>query len=121
MNQQTQKYYDLASVLIAAGALALTLTLHLLPALLVGLLVYQLVHILSPRITSKRLSGGRAKVVVVALIASATATSIALIIWGIAVFLRGDSGNLAALLQKMVEVLGTSKMALPAPLRGNSG
>ena len=117
MNQQTQKYYDLASVLIAAGALVLTLTLHLLPALLVGLLVYQLVHILSPRITSKRLSGGRAKVVVVALIASATATSIALIIWGIAVFLRGDSGNLAALLQKMVEVLGTSKMALPAPLQ----
>lgn len=117
MNQQTQKYYDLASVLIAAGALVLTLTLHLLPALLVGLLVYQLVHILSPRITSKRLSGGRAKVVVVALIASATATSIALIIWGIAVFLRGDSGNLAALLQKMVEVLGTSKMALPASLQ----
>lgn len=118
MTQATQKYYDLASVLIAALLLALTLALHLLPALLVGLLVYQLVHLVSPKITSKRLSGGRAKVVVVALIASAMATGIALAIWGIAVFLRGDSGNLPALLQKMAEILGTSKMALPPTVQG---
>lgn len=117
MTQATQKYYDLASVLITALLLALTLALHLLPALLVGLLVYQLVHLVSPKITSKRLSGGRAKVVVVALIASAMATSIALAIWGIAVFLRGDSGNLPALLQKMAEILGNSKTALPPTLQ----
>jgi len=112
-----QKYFELASILIAAAVLALTLALHLLPSLLAGLLVYQLVHLVSPKITSKRISGGRAKVVVVAFIASVMVIAIALAIWGISVFLRGESGNLPALLQKMAEILGTSKTALPAALQ----
>lgn len=112
-----QKYFELASILIAAAVLALTLALHLLPSLLAGLLVYQLVHLVSPKITSKRISGGRAKVVVVAFIASVMVIAIALTIWGISVFLRGESGNLPALLQKMAEILGTSKTALPAALQ----
>ena len=77
-----QKYFELASILIAAAVLALTLALHLLPSLLAGLLVYQLVHLVSPKITSKRISGGRAKVVVVAFIASVMVIAIALAIWG---------------------------------------
>ena len=112
-----QKYFELASILITVAVLALTLALHLLPSLLAGLLVYQLVHLVSPKITSKRISGGRAKVVVVAFIASVMVIAIALAIWGISVFLRGESGNLPALLQKMAEILGTSKTALPAALQ----
>jgi predicted PurR-regulated permease PerM len=117
MNQASQKHFELASLLITATALALTLALHLLPALLAGLLVYQLVHLVSPRIASKRISGGRAKVLVVGLIASAVVVAITLLIWGVTVFLKGESGNLPALMQKMAEILGTSKMALPPGMR----
>ena len=117
MTQSKQQYFELASILIAAALLALTLALHLLPSLLAGLLVYQLVHLVAPKITSQRISGGRAKVVVVASIASVMVIAIALAIWGISVFLRGESGNLPALLQKMAEILGTSKMALPTTLQ----
>ena len=42
--------YDIAAWLLAGGALFLILLLHLLPALLAGLLVYELVHILAPRL-----------------------------------------------------------------------
>lgn len=117
MTQSKQQYFELASILIAAALLALTLALHLLPSLLAGLLVYQLVHLVAPKITSQRISGGRAKVVVVASIASVMVIAIALAIWGISVFLRGESGSLPALLQKMAEILGTSKMALPTTLQ----
>ena len=117
MTSANHKYYELASVLIAAALLLLTLLLHLLPSLLAGLLVYQLVHLAAPRLTSKWISGGRAKVAVVATIAGGIVIVITFAIWGITVFLRGEGGNLPALMQKMAEVLGASKMALPPTLR----
>lgn len=117
LSQFNHKGFEVASLVIAGVILLLTLILHLLPALLTGLLVYQLVHLLSPKIVSKQLSGGTAKVVVVALIAIVVATGIALGIWGVAAFLKGDNGNLPGLLQKMAEILGNSKTALPSAVQ----
>jgi len=117
MTPANHKYFEWTSILIAALLLFLTLFLHLLPSLLAGLLVYQLVHLAAPRLTSRWLSGGRAKVAVVATIAGGIVIAITFLIWGITVFLRGDGGNLPALMQKMAEVLGASKMALPLTLR----
>ena len=118
MTQTNQKNFEIASVLIAATLLIMTLVLHLLPSLLAGLLVYQLVHIVSPKIGTTRLSAGRKKVVVVAMIAAVMVTIVVLGIWGIAVFLKGENGNLPALLQKMAEILESSKTALPPALQG---
>ncbi len=106
-----------ASWLLAALALFLALALHLLPALLAGLLVYELVHLTAPRLES-RLSGLRAK--------QATVILLALIVIGTTVlgtvlavgFLRGDSSSIAALAQKMAEILENSRQSLPDWLVG---
>jgi len=45
-----------AAWILAAVALVATLALHLLPALLGGLLVYELVHVLAPRLRIVRLA-----------------------------------------------------------------
>jgi len=102
---------------LAALALILVLKLHLLPALLAGLLVYELVHLTAPLLES-RLSGLRAKqaavIFLAAIVIGATVLGTALAI----AFFRSDSGSLAALAQKMAEVLENSRHALPDWLAG---
>lgn len=101
-----------ASWLLAALALILVLQLHLLPALLAGLLVYELVHLTAPLLES-RLSGLRAKqaavIFLAAIVAGATVLGAALTIG----FFRSDSGSLAALAQKMAEILENSRHSMP--------
>lgn len=105
------------SWLLAALALFLVLALHLLPALLAGLLVYELVHLTAPLLES-RLSGLRAK--------QATVILLALIVIGATVlgtvlavgFLRSDSSSIAALARKMAEILENSRQSLPDWLVG---
>ncbi len=109
--------FQQAAWVLAALALILVLELHLLPALLAGLLVYELVHLTAPLLES-RLSGLRAKQAAVLLLAviivGATVLGAALTI----AFFRSDSGSLAALAQKMAEVLENSRQSLPDWLVG---
>ena len=106
-----------ASWLLAALALVLVLELHLLPALLAGLLVYELVHLTAPLLES-RLSDLRAKQAAVIFLAvmviGATVLGTALTIG----FFRSDSGSLASLAQKMAEILENSRQSMPAWLVG---
>ena len=101
-----------ASWLLAALALILVLQLHLLPALMAGLLVYELVHLTAPLLES-RLSGLRAKqaavIFLAAIVIGATVLGAALTIG----FFRSDSGSLAALAQKMAEILENSRHSMP--------
>jgi predicted PurR-regulated permease PerM len=105
------------SWLLAAVALVLVLQLHLLPALLAGLLVYELVHLTSPLLES-RLSDLRAKqaavIFLAAIVVGATVLGTALTIG----FFRSDSGSLAVLAQKMAEILENSRHSLPDWLIG---
>lgn len=106
-----------AAWLLAALALILILELHLLPALLAGLLVYELVHLTAPLLES-RLSGLRAKqTAVIFLAAIVVATAVLGTVLTIA-FFRSDSGSLAVLAQKMAEVLESSRHSLPDWLVG---
>lgn len=104
---------EIAAWLIAGGALLFTLKLHLLPALLGGLLVYDLVHIISPKLHVTRIYGTRAKVAVVALLAFLIVLLLVIGIWGITVFLKNDSGSVPALLHKMAEIIESSRKMLP--------
>jgi predicted PurR-regulated permease PerM len=105
--------YDIAAWLIATAALVAVLWLHLLPALLAGLLVYELVHILAP-LMQRRLSSQRAKLVAVALLSALIVAVLALAILGGVAFFRGEAGSLPRLLQKMAEILDGSRATLPA-------
>lgn len=101
-----------ASWFLTALALILLLKLHLLPALLAGLLVYELVHLTAPLLES-RLSGLRAKQTAVAFLAAVivgiTVLAMALFI----AFIKGDSSSLAALAQKMATILENSRQSMP--------
>jgi predicted PurR-regulated permease PerM len=100
---------DIAAWILAGLLLLLTLLLHLLPALLAGLLVFELVHVIAPRL---RL-GKRGKLVAVAILASVIVAALSLGLFGAVSFFRSDAGSLTALLQKMAEIIDGSRSHLP--------
>lgn len=103
--------YEIAAWAIAACALVLVLHLRLLPALLAGLLVYELVHVIAARLPWRRASAG--KLAAVALLAVAIVASLTLLMVGLVAFVRSDAGSLPRLLQKMAEIVEGSRRMLP--------
>ena len=104
--------YEIAAWLLMAMGLVLTLTLHLLPVLLAGLLVVQLVHLLAPRMVVGRLDHTWAKVLVVSLITLVVLGVLGGFTAGVILYLRTE-GGLAGLLSKMAEVIENSRNLLP--------
>ena len=105
---------EIAAWILAAVALVAILALHLLPALLGGLLVYELVHVLAPRLRIVRISAGRAKLAAVGVLASIVVAAVVAGFLGLIAFFRSDAGSLAALLQKMADIVESSRAMLPA-------
>jgi predicted PurR-regulated permease PerM len=104
---------DIAAWILAAIGLYLVLRLHLLPALLAGLLVYELVHILAPRLRIMRMGAGKGKVVAIGLLASIIVAVIVAAAMGLAAFLRSENGSLPVLLQKMADIIENARQQLP--------
>ena len=111
--------YDVAAWLMAALALWLVLGLHLLAGLLSGLLVYELVHVLAPRLYFGSRRDDKRKLVAVALVTAIVVVSFTALMFGAAAFFRSDAGSLPALLQKMAEIIESSRAMLPAWAREN--
>ncbi len=105
------RYQITAWVLMAIGLL-FTLMFHLLPALLSGLLVAQLVHLLAPRIVIGRLDHTWAKVLVVSMIILVVLGALAGFTAGVILYLQTE-GGLAGLLTKMAEIIENSRQLLP--------
>lgn len=101
---------ELASWCLVAVALALVLWVHLLPALLAGLLVYELVHVIAPLL---RLSRERARLAAVVVLASLIVGLVAAAIFGTVAFFRSDAGSLPVLLQKMADIIDGARDVLP--------
>jgi predicted PurR-regulated permease PerM len=110
--------YETASYVISAVGLLLVMKLHLLPALIAGLLVYELVHTLAPILRATKLIDVRAKIVAVAILATGIITLLGLGIWGIVLFFHSEGGSLTALMQKMADILERSRETFPAWLSG---
>jgi predicted PurR-regulated permease PerM len=104
--------YQIAAWLLMAAGLVFTLILHLLPALLAGLLVVQLVHLLAPRFVIGRLDHIWAKVLVVSLITLIVLGMLGGFTAGVILYLRTE-GGLAGLLTKMAEIVENSRQLLP--------
>ena len=109
---------EIAAWILAAAAMLMVLKLHLLPALFSGLLVYELVHILSRPLKIGKLRGRRAKIVVVALLATLIIALLSLMVWGGIAFFHGESDNVPALMQKMAEIIEEYRESLPSWLKG---
>lgn len=99
--------------LLAAAALILILERHLLPALLAGLLVHELVHLLAPKL-QRRMSSSRGKMIAVGVLATLVASGTALGVFGVLLFLRSDAGSLASLFGKMAQIIEDARSKLPA-------
>jgi predicted PurR-regulated permease PerM len=108
--------YAIAAWVIAGIVLTLALVLHLLPALLAGLLVYELVHVIAPRLPRSREGGG--KLAAVALLAVVVVALLTLVMFGAIVFLQSQAGSLPHLLQRLAEIVEGSRGRLPEWLFG---
>jgi len=104
---------EIASWILIGAALLLVLRVHLLTALLSGLLVYELVHMIVP-LLQRRFFGRRPRMVAVALLSAVIVGLITAAVVGIIVFLRSEAGSLPVLLHKIAEILERAKGALPA-------
>jgi len=106
--------YDIAAWLLAGGALVLILLLHLLPALLAGLLIYELVHILAPRLRIVRIRRQQGKLAAVAILALGVALLITLAVVGLIAFFHSEAGNIPVLLQHLADIIDSWRTVLPA-------
>ena len=102
----------ITSSILAGIALFLVLRLHLLSALLAGLLVYELVHLLAPRI-EKRLANRGSRLVALAALSILTIVILILLTFGLIAFFKSDTGNLRMLLDKVQHILTDARTKLP--------
>jgi predicted PurR-regulated permease PerM len=102
----------IAAWLMMAVALVLVLKLHLITALLAGLLVFELVHMIAPVVERRLFSRGH-RMIAVALLATIIVGVVSAGVIGTIAFMRSDAGSLPALLHKMAEILEKARTALP--------
>jgi predicted PurR-regulated permease PerM len=114
LHDHTTLAYDIAAWSLAGIGLLLVLYLHLLPALLAGLLIYEMVHILAPRLRIVRIRREQGKLVAVAILALGIALLLTFAVVGVVAFFRSEMGSLPTLLQKMADILESRRTALPA-------
>ncbi|HEV7609202.1 MAG TPA: AI-2E family transporter [Steroidobacteraceae bacterium] len=108
---------DYAAWILAALALGLIIELHLLSALLAGLLVFKLVDVLTPWLRLRALGRDGPRVLAVTLIASAVIAALIGIGIGIVALVRNSDESAPLLLQKMAKIIEDARAMLPAGLR----
>ncbi len=111
-SSHTFNKFDIASWILIGISMMLVLIFHLLPALLGGLLVYELIHILTPHI-ERKLPGPRAKLIAIALLTIITVSILSLAGAGLVAFFRSESGSITVLLAKMAQIIEDSRQLLP--------
>jgi predicted PurR-regulated permease PerM len=106
--------HEIASWIVMAVGLLLVSKLHLLSALLAGLLVYELVHIAVLRLRG-RLSSERASMVAVTALAFVIIGTVSAAIMGLVALVRSE-GHLASLLEKLADSVALARTNLPSAL-----
>ena len=104
----------LASWVLTGIALLAVLQLHLLTALLAGLLVFQLVHSLAGALRIPYLTNRNAKILFVALLAVIVVALLVLAGIGVVIFLRRGPDNLSQLLTQLAAIVEDLRRLLPA-------
>ncbi|MEE9332335.1 MAG: AI-2E family transporter [Methylophilaceae bacterium] len=103
---------EIAAWIIMGVAMVFILKFDLLPGLLAGLLVFELVHIIAPYI-ALRLPGRIAKIVAVGLLAILIVGLLVVMGMSLSAFLRSDSGSLTSLIARMAQIIEDSRQILP--------
>ena len=116
-NRAFPSTYAVAAWVLTGAALVLILQLRVLPALLAGMLVYELVHVIAPTM-NKHLSDRRAKLIAVGLLSTVVVILVTVAIMGVIFFFKSDAGSISALLARMAEIIQTSRATMPAWMVG---
>lgn len=115
--------YDIAAWLLAVLAMLVIIMAHLLPALLAGLLVHEVMRMLVP-LLARRFSGGSAKGIAVGVVGLAVVGTVTLAAFGVIALMRSEGGSLSGLLARMADIIDSSRSQLPdwlaAPLPDNA-
>ena len=109
--------YEIGAWLLTALALFVVLKFHLLPAVIAGLFVFELVHIITPHIARRfptKKPSNRAKLWAVGILVTVIVGLLTLAGVTLMAFLRSDAGSVTALLAKMAQILDDSRKVLPA-------
>ncbi|MGE5471762.1 MAG: AI-2E family transporter [Bacteroidota bacterium] len=113
MDDKLIRQTQIASWLLAGLGLLAVMLLHLLPALLAGLLVFELVHLLAPQL-QRRLASERARLVALFLLATLVVGATTAGVVGTVAFFKSDAGNISFLFGKMAQILEDARASLPA-------
>ncbi|MFJ4345790.1 AI-2E family transporter [Pseudomonas sp. NPDC089401] len=108
----TPRQITLASLIIVMAGLLLALPLKLLPSLLAGLLVFELVNMLTPRL-QPLIAGQRARWLAVALLGVLVVSVLTLLIAGAFSFLLHEAENPGASLDKFMVLVERARSQLP--------
>ena len=103
---------EIASQVLAALALIGVLKFGLLAALLPGLLIYQLVHLLAPMFLRLGLNHDAGRTVALAVPVAVIVVALIALVTQIAVLFSGPD-SVVALLQRMAEIIGALRQYLP--------
>ena len=107
---------DYASWILAGFGMIFVLYFRLLPALLTGLLICELVHALYPFFV-RRLPTHRAKGFALGLVLLLVIGTVAAAVIGLIAFMRSEGGSLSILLTKMAEIIEHSRAQLPQAIQ----
>lgn len=110
MNKPTP--YDYTAWMLAVASVLFVLIFRLLPALIAGLLIYELVRILIP-ILAQRLSTRRAKSLALGLVVVLVVGTLSAAVVGLIAFMRSEGGSLPVLLDRMADIIESSRATLP--------
>jgi predicted PurR-regulated permease PerM len=105
--------HDIAAWGLMGLALLFALQTHLLPALLAGLLMHELVHILTPQLRSRHVSEEVAKAAAVVMLFLIIALLGWLAVSGLLVSLRNGYDSLPELLKRMAEIVEARRDSWP--------
>jgi len=94
---------------VMAAGLFLVLQLHLLPALLAGLLVHALIHSLGRTLAGKSLSHHKAKLVALSIVAVVVIGASTALVLLLLAFLHGKLGHLPSLLDHLAGIIETAR------------
>jgi predicted PurR-regulated permease PerM len=108
----SQRHLLLISWVIIFGGLLLVLPLRLLPSLLAGLLVFELVNMLTPQL-QRLIEGRRARWLAVALLGTLVVSVLTLLFAGAISFLLHEAENPGASLDKFMTVVDKARGQLP--------
>jgi predicted PurR-regulated permease PerM len=107
---------DIVAWVATAVILVLIIKLHLLSALLAGLVVFKLVDVLTPWLRLRALGRDGPRMLAVTLIASAVIAALIGIGVGFAALLRNSGETLPLLMQRMAQIVEDARAMLPAAL-----